>query len=611
MLLQVGPLSVEFEEGMLRNIRLGPTLILQRIYCALRDQNWSTIPGTIRILHDERRDDETRIVFESAHQHNDIDFVWTGTISLTASELSFAMDGLARSTFKRNRIGFCVLHDADVAGQPCEIEHTDGTISSGHFPQEIAPHQPYPNLRAVRHTAGQAGVTVRMEGDTFEMEDQRNWSDASYKTYCTVLALPFPVLVAAGTEIHQKITLTVSNASVDAAPVPHLMICTAEGTSPLPALGLCLAHEAVPFGTTQREALRALHLGHLRIDLGPASSDFAARFAYAARMSRELETPLEIALWLNDTDKDLKVFQEIFRHTPLHVARWLVFHRREMVTSDSTIEQARPILESLNEADIYSGTDALFTQINRNPRTPAVFDGLTYSNNPQVHAFDNRSLIEAVEIHGVQVENAQRLSAGKSIAVSPITLKMRSNPDATAPVETPAGELPPHIDLRQMSLFAAVWTLGSIKYQAQAGAASLTYFTTHGLDGLMDAEGGSPLPNKFPTVGGMYPLYWVFHELAGLKDAMIRTMQSSHPRLVDALVIEHATGRCVFLVNNTSEAQTVMVRNIAGVYQRRELSLETLTPPNDFATQEPAPLRVEEAATFTLPAYGIVILRRG
>ena len=40
-----------------------------------------------------------------------------------------------------------------------------------------------------------------MEGETFETEDQRNWSDASFKTYGTPLHLPFPVEVEEGTRV--------------------------------------------------------------------------------------------------------------------------------------------------------------------------------------------------------------------------------------------------------------------------------------------------------------------------------------------------------------------------------------------------------------------------
>ena len=48
-----------------------------------------------------------------------------------------------------------------------------------------------------------------MEGDTFEMEDQRNWTDASYKTYVRPLALPWPYTLAKGTVIEQAVRLSV------------------------------------------------------------------------------------------------------------------------------------------------------------------------------------------------------------------------------------------------------------------------------------------------------------------------------------------------------------------------------------------------------------------
>ena len=48
---------------------------------------------------------------------------------------------------------------------------------------------------------------VIMEGDTFETEDQRNWTDASFKTYCTPLGLPFPVEIKKGDVVEQSITI--------------------------------------------------------------------------------------------------------------------------------------------------------------------------------------------------------------------------------------------------------------------------------------------------------------------------------------------------------------------------------------------------------------------
>ena len=80
------------------------------------------------------------------------------------------------------------------------------------------------------------------------------------------------------------------------------------------------------------------------------------------------------------------------------------------------------------------------------------------------------------------VETARTFSDGKPIIVSPVTLKMRANPNATgATPETPPGELPPEVDVRQMSLYGAGWTLSSIKYLSESQVESITYHETTGL----------------------------------------------------------------------------------------------------------------------------------
>ena len=105
-----------------------------------------------------------------------------------------------------------MLHPIEgVAGAACTIEHVDGTIEETRFPLLIDPVQPMTALRGIRHQfLPGLHVNCRMEGDTFEMEDQRNWTDASYKTYVRPLALPWPYLIAKGETIDQKVTLTVS-----------------------------------------------------------------------------------------------------------------------------------------------------------------------------------------------------------------------------------------------------------------------------------------------------------------------------------------------------------------------------------------------------------------
>ena len=150
----------------------------------------------------EQRGDSFQVAFDVACQRDEIDFRWRGTISGTAKgEIVFTFEGEAHSTFQKNRIGFCVLHGPSAAGRAWLLETVDGKKSRGRFPKHISPHQPAKNLKAITHEVAD-GIHARIafEGDIFEMEDQRNWTDASFKTYCTPLEIPYPVELAKGIE---------------------------------------------------------------------------------------------------------------------------------------------------------------------------------------------------------------------------------------------------------------------------------------------------------------------------------------------------------------------------------------------------------------------------
>ncbi len=48
--LRAGPLRMRFENGDLRYIKWGEREILRRVYIAVRDHNWNTIPAQISKL---------------------------------------------------------------------------------------------------------------------------------------------------------------------------------------------------------------------------------------------------------------------------------------------------------------------------------------------------------------------------------------------------------------------------------------------------------------------------------------------------------------------------------------------------------------------------------
>ncbi|HVG38755.1 MAG TPA: hypothetical protein VM870_05685, partial [Pyrinomonadaceae bacterium] len=271
-LLRAGPLSLVFDGGDLRYLRYGEREVIRRVYVAVRDQHWNTVAPQFSDLRLDAGEDHFHATFQAIHRAGELDFRWRGEIRGSADgTITYLMDGAAHSTFWRNRIGCCVLHPMrECANLPCVAEKIDGSLLDGRFPAFIAPHQPFIDLRALSYeVAPGVGVEVRCEGDTFEMEDQRNWSDASFKTYSTPLSLPRPAEVPSGARIVQQITIKLcghlERAAGDEEGVVEVTFDDASA-SVLPRLGIVLAKDAPPLGAAAARRLRALNLSHLRVD---------------------------------------------------------------------------------------------------------------------------------------------------------------------------------------------------------------------------------------------------------------------------------------------------------------------------------------------------------
>ena len=278
--LSAGPLRFHFDpsNGMVRHVFWSDHEVLRGIYVAVRDRNWDTIAPEICNLRihplepreaSQSTDACCNITFLAECRRSAIHFQWQGHLQAWRDgTLQYDMRGQAVTTFERNRIGFCVLHSMhECANRSCRVTHTDNQIEVAKFPDFIAPHQPFKQIKAIRHpiTRG-VEAEVRFAGEIFEMEDQRNWTDASYKTYGTPLELPFPVTVTAGSELAQSITLTIHHrvaasptsssqwtsnhvedrAACDSAGHPvHELPAIQFGDSHLPPIGLSTADVAL------------------------------------------------------------------------------------------------------------------------------------------------------------------------------------------------------------------------------------------------------------------------------------------------------------------------------------------------------------------------------
>lgn len=570
--LRAGPLSLVYEQGDLRSIRIGGREILRRIYVAIRDCNWGTVPAHLSNVQKEVSGEAFRISYEAENKQRGIDFFWKGTITGDpAGTITFCMEGTARSTFLRNRIGLCILHPIrECAGQECTVEKVDGSTVYGTFPRYIAPCQPFVDVRAISHQV-LPGVwaEVRCAGDTFEMEDQRNWTDASYKTYCTPLSLPFPVEVKAGTTVSQSVTLTLRGTipGTRGEPSNKAIVFTPVGVAlcPLPRIGLGLASHDQPLSTREIARLRALNPSHLRVDLHLSQPEYESCLRRAACEAQELNVPLEVAIILSDAaEQELKAIRRVLERGKPVVCTWLVFHTSDESTTEEWIRLARSHLTEYDfKAKIGAGTNAYFAELNRHHPPLEVVDLITYTINPQVHAFDNTSLVENLEGQAATVESARQFAGGLPIAISPVTLKPRFNPDATnAAPGVGLDELPSQVDVRQMSLFGAAWTAGSLKQLCECGVYSVSYYETTGWRGVMETETGSPPTSKFrSSPGSVFPLYHVLADVCEFAGGNVLLSNSSSPLKADGVLVAKGDRARMVLANLGPEPQLVQVKN--------------------------------------------------
>ena len=593
--LRAGPVTAVFdaENVFLRYIRVGQHEILRGINAPIRNQNWATIAPQVSNLQVDQRDDSFRVTFDVACQQADIDFRWRGTISGNATgEIEFTFDGQAYSTFKKNRIGFCVLHGPSAAGQPWELETVSGKTSGGQFPKFISPHQPAKNLRAIAHQVA-PGIRARVafEGDTFEMEDQRNWTDASFKTYCTPLELPYPVEIPKGTKISQKVRIQLTEKQLDASrtATEQTVLTLGNATSSLPLLGVQISSEVEQLTERQRERLKALHLDHLRVDLNLSDQAFIDTLRRATQQAQALGISLHISLRLGDTPALARLAKAIQKYQP-PVSFWLV-----RGGDPEHVRQAQDQLTPLvGDAKIGVTRVTNFVDLNRGRPNVQSIQAIGFAINPQIHAFDPASMMETLPIHADAVNSARQFAGNLPLVIGPVTLAPQLLDGVDQPGGPPqGGPLPTHVDPRQVEPLTAVWTLGSLKYLTDAGAHSATFFETVGWAGIMDADDTSSRPEAFPSRSGQrFPVYHLLREVGEFHGGSVRQVNTSNNLAAVGIALQQA-GRLRVLVGNlTGTPQTVALRGISG----KPVAVQILGEPSRNVSPE---------LSIRLPAYGI------
>lgn len=495
--LSLGALSFTYEGGALRHIKLGETEVLRSIAFLVRDRDWGTLSPRLHSETFEHTDTMLRIGYEARYESNGARLDVALRIVADTAGLTMSARGVAFGAFETNRAGFTVLHPINgVAGQAVRVEHSDGSVEATRFPDLIAPWQPFMEIAALTHQAGGQSITCRMQGDTFEMEDQRQWGDASFKTYNRPLAKPWPYVIEEGAALEQSVSLTWEAAQAQnaqprpvAEPIRARFPQMALVITPQDARRLAASPEDLALVKPQRL------LCHLDATLGDTEAQFAA-FAEAQAACPETAFDLElICVCAPDPAPEMQRLAAEMEASGLRPASVLICPSvdRQSTPPGSDWPECPPLdlvhraaREAFPNVTRGGGMVSFFPELNRK-RPP--LEGLEFVSHglcPIVHAADDLSVMESLEAIPHITRSARAIAQDRAYRIGPATIAMRQNPYGTRTIPNPhaARICMADDDPRHRAAFGAAYAVGLAAALAPAGISVWTPAALYGPRGV-------------------------------------------------------------------------------------------------------------------------------
>lgn len=461
--------TIEVRGDELAEIAYRGRPILRGVRAAVRDRGWRTVPVSALSFATTGNSAALSLLHEGLGAR----VASRLQVGAVADELEIAWEGVNETDFDACRIGLVVLHNPSDAGRAVTVTHSDGSMQDAAFPVAISPHQPLTDIRALRAGA----VTLRFDGDVFEMEDQRNWSDASFKTYGRPLALPYPYRVAAGEIVRQSLRIRVEGSETDAAAQADAAIeLRPAGT--FPTVGVEVSTAPDPVAASALGAFRV-------VELNLTTPNWRAALTRAAADG----LPLDVRIV---TDGDPIALDAAVRALDgLTVLRIAAVDSVLHVSDAATVALLRAAAPS---APVVGGTRSHFTELNREQaRIPGDVDGIILTTTPLFHTLDTEQLVEAVGMQRLIAEQAVRIARGRPVHIGPVTLRPRFNNVATTAEPAPTladlsegfgAEFTGGVDHRQSAPELAAWVVASAAALAVPGVSSLSWFESAGPRGL-------------------------------------------------------------------------------------------------------------------------------
>ena len=587
-LLQAGPLVLTYQDGRFGPMFVNGHEVWHGVAFLLRDAGWGT-PATVV--------DEAQLCMQaqgfefqlSAHipcAATDVLGVWHPHARVNLAmrvkgdalgSVHFSVHATPTHDIQVNRCGWVLMHPLSAAGCAVEVTHGDGRTSHSTFPEEVPAWPPFTNLNSIRHEyAPGCWAQADLPGEDYELEDQRNNTDASFKTYSRSNWMPRPFVLSQHQTWCRDIRLRIVDTATALSP-PKALSDTGWSSPPWPSqtdkfclqLGLAIAPPTDrPPEAWLLEKLAQWRPAFLHLTLWQTTEWDTVDWSQVRLLLNAAQAKLRLDIcgrnspnldWNSDDAASAHKLEKALAKAGVIPAS---------VAALPCGKRAAKELRTLFPASaIGGGTPHFFAQLNRLELRGSE-DFMAFTVCPIVHSADDVSVMNGLQSLPSMLATAKRRHPGCEWHLGPSGLGARASPLGRQPFSDGQKRTPlAMLDPRSRGLFGAAWLLGHMAGAAQSEVSALTLPALLGVNGLGWHAGD--VVKATPSAA----LLEVCMQWQGVQSVEVNPVENSGHRLLNwpfaAISGIGPTGRQILLANLTDQTQSLQWK-LAGQWARMD-----------------------------------------
>ena len=536
--------SVLRDNLFLRNIKYNNIEILKLISFLVRDKNWNNYSPEIIKTSSYNKDQQLHFEFDL--KYGDVEQLEVKLLlSIGSNSVKLIANGKFLTDFWTNRIGFNLLLPLDgVVNQQVIVSKSDQTTETLKYPLIIQPDQPMVKFNNLSYEMFDSiALNIRFDGIHFEMEDQRNWGDASYKIYSGSLLDPFPYKENKNSAFHQEIEITVreKNNSLETISNQNIIPLNIQEEYAMPKIGIKVDNETNGIDIVNVDFVYHLVDFERNTESKPNFNNlpiYLVALIDHTKKVKDIVKDIKDYILSNKISVDkILICPKIYLNSFQPAGEWPSVPKLGDYYKEAKIQ--------LPDVHIFSGMVTNFTELNRK-KPDGKFDGINFSFTPIVHDASDYGVLDTPNSLKYILHSVNNFSKDTPIHIGPMTLGMHFNPygeKLAANIDQVRLEMT-DFDPRHDSLIGLNWTIAVFAETLSKNTKFITIASLKGVHGILTESNQKR------------PLFYLYEVLLYFKNAKIYKIEKMNSISGVKLVKEK---KMYYLLTNNSSNQTSFI----------------------------------------------------